>query len=139
MPEQVQRVVTGDGYDPETKQQPSQWKSPNPPRLKNTRQMKSKFISMLMVFFDVIGNVHKELNLAGQTVSCSVTFYGHCLKMCEDFALNYGNRNTTSCITTTHRLTCGIPSQNMTGWERYIRTEGTTSSLMIAGRLEASF
>jgi hypothetical protein len=35
----LSRVITGDeswiyGYDPETKQQSSQWKSPNSPRLK---------------------------------------------------------------------------------------------------------
>jgi hypothetical protein len=53
------RVITGDeswiyGYDPETKQQ-SYWKSPNSPRLKKVRQVKSKVKSMLIIFFDIKG------------------------------------------------------------------------------------
>jgi hypothetical protein len=47
------------GYDPETKQQSSQWK------------MKSKVKSMLIIFFDIKGSLHKELILAGQTASSS--------------------------------------------------------------------
>jgi hypothetical protein len=52
------RVITGNkswiyGYDPETKQQSSQWKSPNSLRLKELRQVKSKVKSMLIIFFDI--------------------------------------------------------------------------------------
>jgi hypothetical protein len=55
-------VITGDNswiydYDPQTKLQSSQWK------------MKSKFKSMLSIFFNIKGIVHKEFVLAGQTVN----------------------------------------------------------------------
>jgi hypothetical protein len=57
------------GYDPETKQQSSRWKSLNSPRPKNAKQVKSKVKSMLIIFFDIRGIVHKELVLADQTVN----------------------------------------------------------------------
>jgi hypothetical protein len=70
----LSRVITGDeswiySYDPEAKQQFSQWKSPNSPRPKKARQMKSKVKSMLISFFDIKGIVHNEFALAGQTVN----------------------------------------------------------------------
>jgi hypothetical protein len=47
----LSRVITGDesriyGYDPETKQQSSQWKSPNSSRSKKARKMKSNIITL---------------------------------------------------------------------------------------------
>jgi histone-lysine N-methyltransferase SETMAR len=70
----LSRVITGDesciyGYDPETMQQFSQWNGPNSLRPKKTRQVKSKVKSMLIIFFDIKGTVHREFILAGQTVS----------------------------------------------------------------------
>jgi hypothetical protein len=52
----ISKVITGDeswvyGYDPETKQQSSQWKSPNSPRPKKARQVRSSVKSMLIFFF----------------------------------------------------------------------------------------
>jgi hypothetical protein len=47
------------GYDPETKQQSSHWKSPNSLRPKKVRQVKSKARSMLIIFFDMKGIVSK--------------------------------------------------------------------------------
>jgi hypothetical protein len=49
----LSRVITGEeswiyGYDPETKQQSSHWKSPNSPRPKKARHVKSKVKSMLI-------------------------------------------------------------------------------------------
>jgi hypothetical protein len=38
------------GYDPETKQQSLQWKSPQSPRAKRARQVCSSTKSMLIVF-----------------------------------------------------------------------------------------
>jgi hypothetical protein len=66
--------------------------SPNSPRPKAARQVKSKVKSMLIIFFDIKGIVHKEFLLAGQTVNSAYYcyFYGDCVKMCEDFALNFG-------------------------------------------------
>jgi hypothetical protein len=69
----LSRVITGDeswiyGYDPETKQQSSQWKkSPISLRPKKARQVRSKVKSMLIIFFDIKGIVHKEFFLADQT------------------------------------------------------------------------
>jgi hypothetical protein len=34
-----------------------------------------------------------------------VTFYGHCMKMCEHFTPNYDGERTGCCLTTAHRLT----------------------------------
>jgi hypothetical protein len=57
----ISRIITGDrswsyGYDPETKQQSSQWKSPQSPRAKKVQQVRSSTKSML-IFFDVKGIV----------------------------------------------------------------------------------
>jgi hypothetical protein len=57
------------GYDPETKQQSSQWKSPNSLRPKKVCQVRSNVKSMLIVFFDIQGIVHKEFVPPGQTIN----------------------------------------------------------------------
>ena len=67
-------MITGDeswcyGYDPETKQQSSQWKSPGSPRPKKVRQVKSNVKTMLICFFDCRGVVHAEFVPRGQTVN----------------------------------------------------------------------
>jgi len=54
----MSRVITGDeswvyGYDPETKQQSSQWKSPGSPVVKKARQSRSATKSMLIMFFEI--------------------------------------------------------------------------------------
>jgi len=75
------RVISGDeswvcGYDSETKQQSLQWKSPGSTRLKKARQSYSTTKSMLIVFFNIRGNVYHEFAPKGQTVNaefyCSV-------------------------------------------------------------------
>jgi len=80
-PSFMSRVITGDeswvyGYDPETKQQSLQWKSPGSPRPKKARQSRSATKSMLIVFFDIRWIVHHEFVPKGQTVNaefyCSV-------------------------------------------------------------------
>jgi hypothetical protein len=60
------------------------------------------------IFFDIKAIVHKEFVLVRQTVNIPrtiVTFYGDCLKICHDFAPNFGNKRTGCCITITHRFT----------------------------------
>ncbi|VVC36211.1 Transposase, type 1 [Cinara cedri] len=77
------QVITGDeswcyGYDPETKQQSSQWKTPASPRPKKARQVRSNIKTMLICFFDVRGVVHSEFVPPGQTVNQA--FYLEVLK-----------------------------------------------------------
>jgi hypothetical protein len=43
--------------------------SPTSPRPKKARQVKSKVKSMLIIFYDIKGTVHKDFILAGQTVN----------------------------------------------------------------------
>jgi hypothetical protein len=69
----LSRVITGNGnwiygYNPETKQQTSQWK------------MKSKVKSMLIIFFDIKGLFTKNLSWqAKQSIlHITVIFYGNC-------------------------------------------------------------
>ena len=82
-------VITGDesivyAYDPETKLQSSQWKSPGSPRPKKARMQKSKLKTVLICFFDQEGIVHREFVPPGMTVNAD--FYCDVLrrlvKMC---------------------------------------------------------
>ena len=55
-PSLMSRIITGDeswvyGYDPEAKQQSTQWKSPSSPRPQKARQSRSAIKSMLIIFF----------------------------------------------------------------------------------------
>ena len=74
-PNFLKKVITGDeswvyGYDPETKAQSSQWKSPESPRPKKARQSRSNVKVMLIVFFfDHEGVVHHEYAPPGQTIT----------------------------------------------------------------------
>jgi len=68
------KIITGDEtwvyeYDPKTKRQYSQWKSADSPRPKKACQVRSKVKVMLIVFFDMEGNVHYEYVPQGQTVN----------------------------------------------------------------------
>jgi len=73
-PNFLSRVITGDeswlyNYDPETKRQSSQWKTPSSPQPKKARQVRSNIKSMLIIFFDIRRFVHKEFVPPGQTVN----------------------------------------------------------------------
>jgi hypothetical protein len=64
-PSFICRVIMGDEswiyrYDPETKQQSSQWKNPQSPRAKEVWQVQTLAKSMLIVFFVMMGTVHHE-------------------------------------------------------------------------------
>ena len=68
------QIITGDEtwvyeYDPETKRQSSQWKSPDSPRSKKVRQVRSKVKVMLIALFDMEGIVHYKYVPQGQTVN----------------------------------------------------------------------
>ena len=73
-PDLLWRVITGDEswifeYDPDTKWQSRQWKSPASPRPMTARMSKSKVKVMLIAFFDIKGIIHFELLPQGQTVN----------------------------------------------------------------------
>jgi len=64
-PKFMSSVITGDeswvnGYDPETKQMSSQWKTASSPRPKKVQQVKSNVKTMLIAFFDTDGLIHHE-------------------------------------------------------------------------------
>jgi len=70
----LKNIVTGDeswvyGYDPETKQQSSQWKGRTSPRPKKGRKVRSKTEVMLLAFFDSEGIVHHEYAPDGQKIN----------------------------------------------------------------------
>jgi hypothetical protein len=92
----LSRVITGDerwiyGYDPETKQQSSQWK------------MKIKVKSMFTIFFYIKAIFHKEFVLAGQTVNSA--YYGEFWRLKKTKTklhglsprANYTDRATAAC------------------------------------------
>jgi len=57
------------GYDPETKQMSSEWKTASSPRPKKARQVKSNVKTKLIAFLDIDGLVHHEYVPRGQTVN----------------------------------------------------------------------
>jgi hypothetical protein len=57
------------GYHPETKRQSSEWVGEHSPRPKKLRFQKSGVKTMLIVFFDSQGVVHKEFVGEGCTVN----------------------------------------------------------------------
>jgi len=65
-------------YDPKTKLQFSQWKSPGSPRSKKAHMQKSKLKTVLICFFDQEGIVHREFVPPGKTVN--VDFYCNVLR-----------------------------------------------------------
>ena len=73
----LERLITGDeswiySYDPETKAQSSQWKSPTSHRPKKARMSRSATKAMIVTFFDSEGLVHKQWIPEGQTVTKDV-------------------------------------------------------------------
>ena len=105
--ETLSRVISGDeswvyGYNSETKQQSSQWKSPMSPRPKKARQVKSNVKSMIITFFDVKGIVHKNLSQQAKLwiLGSTAMFCGDCMKTYEDVAPNFG-KNRPGCCTMT--------------------------------------
>lgn len=82
-PHFLDNVVTGDEswtfqYDPETKAQSSEWHTPASPRPKKARMSKSRIKTMLIVFFDKRGLIHKEFVPQGKTVNAE--FYKEVLQ-----------------------------------------------------------
>ena len=55
-------------YDPETRVQSSQWKSPRSPRAKKAHQSRSNIKVVMIVFFDLDGIVRAEFVPRNTTV-----------------------------------------------------------------------
>jgi hypothetical protein len=93
----LSRVITGDvswiyGYDPKGKEQLSLWESPNSPRMRKARQVRSKVKSMTLFFLTSRGFFIKDSSWQAKQSSphTTVTFHDGCVKMCEDFTPNFG-------------------------------------------------
>jgi len=70
----LNKIITGDGtwcfaYDPETKRQSSEWVGETSPRPKKLKFQRSRIKTMLIIFFDSQGVVHKEFVPKGKTVN----------------------------------------------------------------------
>jgi hypothetical protein len=70
------------------------------------KQVKSKVKSMLMILFDIKGLLAKNSSWqAKQSIPhTTVTLYGECVKICKDFAPNFGNKRTGCCLMTMQHL-----------------------------------
>ena len=115
-------VITGDeswvyGYDPETKQTSSQWKTASSPRPKKVRQVKSNVRTMLIAFFNIDGLVHHEYVPTGQTVNKE--FYKTVLQHLRDAVRRHPLRSSVPAIgscTMTVPLLTGLSPQ-MKFWQ----------------------
>lgn len=75
-PSFLRTIVTGDEtwcyqFDPDSKRQSMEWRSPSSPRPKKYRCQKSKVKTMLIAFFDNDGIIHQEFVPVGQTVNAA--------------------------------------------------------------------
>ena len=73
-PNILENVITCDElwffqYDPESKRQFMHWKDPSSRRQQKARQSKSKFKTIMMVFFEIRGIVHVDWVPEGQNVN----------------------------------------------------------------------
>jgi hypothetical protein len=55
----------------------------------------------------------------------TVTFYCDCVKMCEDFPINFGDKRTDCCITATHYLTSLFTRESLTKNHRTVNPTPT--------------
>jgi hypothetical protein len=119
----LSRVIAGDeswiyGYDPETKQQSFQRKSPNSPRPKKADRWRAN--SSACSSFSLISRGLFTRNSSWQaklTIPHTiVTFYSNCVKIWEPFAPppppELRRKRTDYCITTTHSLTLPFSPRN---------------------------
>ena len=73
-PNFLHKVITGDeswvfDYNPENKWQSEEWHMTSSPRPKKARMSRSRVKTMIIVFFNSRGIVHKEFVHPGQTVN----------------------------------------------------------------------
>jgi hypothetical protein len=90
--------------------------SPNSPRLKKARQVKSKVVSACSLFSLISRGLSTKNSFwqARQSIPhTTVTFYGDCMKIGEDFAPNFGIKRTGYFITTMHHLILSFSPGNL--------------------------
>ena len=68
------KIIAGDetwwfAYDPETKRPSSEWAGETSPRPKKLEFQRSRIKTMLIIFFDFQGAVHKEFAPEGKTLN----------------------------------------------------------------------
>ena len=73
-PDFLDKVITGDeswvfNYEPEIKQQSVEWHMNSSPRPKKAHMSRSRLKTMIIVFFNICGILHKEFVPPGQTVN----------------------------------------------------------------------
>jgi hypothetical protein len=68
--------------------------SPNALRSRKLRQVKSKVKSMLIIFFvvEVIIQKNSSWQAKQSFIHTTVMFYGDCVKLCNDFTPNFGEK-----------------------------------------------
>jgi hypothetical protein len=109
----ISRIIMGDeswisGYDPETKQQLSQWKNPQSPSEKKGVAGPELNKDHLLLFLDVKEIVHCEFvspNTSVNSITFTATFWDAWEKMCDEWDRNSGTATAGSFITTTRPLT----------------------------------
>jgi hypothetical protein len=94
------KIVTGDEmwvykYDPETKQQSSQWNSPIVSTLRNAREVCSDMKNVHIVSFETYRVMHHEFVPNGQTVS-QHDYVDCCGEVCGGVYLKSGIRGLIS-------------------------------------------
>jgi hypothetical protein len=103
----ISRTITGDkgwiyGYDPETKQQSSQWKSPQSPKAKKGAagpEFNKEHAHCIFLMWRGLFIVNLFLLILWSTLTFTVTFWDAWEKMCEEKGRNFG-ATTTGSITT---------------------------------------
>jgi len=106
----LKNIATGDefwfyGYDPETEQHSSQWKSSSSPRPKKKRQVRSKTKVMLLMFFFILGVSYTTRTLSTGNQLTRNSTWRSCDVCVNYFAENdrkSGGMATESCTTTMH-------------------------------------
>ena len=114
-PDFLSKVIAGNEswcycYDPEIKQASSQWKTPNSPRPKKARQVRSNVKKMLIVFLFFFSMFEESCTgnsfLLDRLSIMNFTwrFWGDWERMCEENAQNCGDRVIGFSIITTPQL-----------------------------------
>jgi hypothetical protein len=69
---------------------------------------------MFIISFDIQEDRSQGINSVtpNSRFRMLLKLFGDCVKMCEDFATDFGDKGNGRCITTTHRLTLPLPPQN---------------------------